>query len=196
MLRRLLKFSGRNLGSALLVVALIVSLGLNVVLARRLDGGRSPSPRSAASSVIGKPVSPLVGVAPDGGALTVSLGGVETVIYRFSPRCIWCQRNYANIAALARSVGSRYRFIGLSVEDDLGELRQDLREHPLPFSVIRVGSDALPDWLRLATPAALVVGRDGVVTTAWIGAFSQDNAQGIEKFFHVRLPGLIDAGAK
>jgi hypothetical protein len=59
---------------------------------------------------------------------------------------------------------------------------------PFPVYTIAAGDQRL---LKLAaTPATFVISVDGRVQKDWAGAYREDTATELEKFFDVRLPGL------
>ena len=118
-------------------------------------------------------------------------GDIPSVLYVLSPVCIWCDRNYENIVALAEGASGRFRFVGISEHAEL--LPDYLRRHPLPFDVLALDFHDV-DLDLLATPQTVSVGRDGVVVNAWLGVMYGRALAYAEHFFGVRLPGLRDPG--
>lgn len=179
-------------GTLLLSAVLLASLTLNVYQALILKGAfleRTPAVRVGANFPVLWPLSD-----PDGKPVTLNLAldTRSTVLYILSPACGWCKRNEANIKALAEQVGSKYRFIGLSISG------QNFREYVLnghaPFSTFLVNSSEEIKKLELgSTPQTLIVSSSGRVEEAWQGAYIEKNRTEIEKYFGVRLPGLQDA---
>ena len=51
-------------------------------------------------------------------SITYQGDGLPTILYIFSPRCLWCASNLENAKALASGTNGRYRFIALSLSDD------------------------------------------------------------------------------
>lgn len=116
-------------------------------------------------------------------------GDAPSVLYVFSSTCVWCERNYDNIVALAAS-SSRFRFVGIT-EDDRGVLDDHLRERPLPFEILVVKDFSNVEGLDLSlTPQMALVGVDGIVEHAWAGALFGRALGYAEHVFGVRLPGV------
>ena len=99
-------------------------------------------------------------------------GGLPTLLYVFSPICVWCDSNYENIVALATMLSTQFRFIGLADSAYGAELMAGyLRAYPLPFDVLFL--DPVTAGLDFSlTPQTVVVRADGVVQHAWGGRCS------------------------
>jgi len=176
---------------------LVVSLGLNVgltfqtlrltELVRQLKADQRLS--------IGQHVPPLRGTLLGQGSTTVSFdGSAETIFYLFSPKCIWCTRNLANIQVLARNVQPSRRLIGISLLSE--GLPEYMKRNGITFPVIyEVPSDLQMVYHLGATPQTILVSPEGAVLRVWGGAYQGDLAREIESFFHVRLPGLSPLSA-
>lgn len=143
---------------------------------------------------------PVLGVrAIDGRPSTVTWDDPHdpcpTVLYVFSPTCIWCTRNFPNIRVLSAAGASSHRFIGLSIIGD--GVPAYLAEKPLGFPVyINSGSPGDKPFRLDTTPQTLVIARDGTVKANWLGAYTANSKTNIESWFNVRLPGAsAEAGA-
>jgi hypothetical protein len=182
-------FIKANAGSIFLFVVLTSSLALNVILALRLKSFPLPERTGVQLGT----TLPSIPVLDNGGAnkwieLTDSR---PTVLYILSPLCRWCKRNEANVNALATAESSRYRFIGLSVTAN--SLKEYWKANPINFPVYLVASQ---DYIRNSgfgdlTPQTVVVSSNGRVERVWLGAYVGGEQANLEKFFAVKLPGLV-----
>ncbi len=185
----LLRLLSANPGASALVAVLGLSVGLNVYLGERLravpvnrtvrqiaSGSRLPDPLLVLS-VAGKPASLRFGP------------GSATVVYVFSPVCIWCHRNEHAIKALVAQASGRYRFVGLSLVS-AGLKKYVAAGHaPFPAYAVRNEKQALKLGL-VVTPETLVVGAGGKVLDAWPGAYIGENHTKVADFFRAKLPAV------
>lgn len=112
-----------------------------------------------------------------------------TVLYIFSPSCIWCARNSAAIDELNTKLSDRYRIIGLSLDSE--NLAQYVADHHVRFPVYTKLPESVVVSYRLGpTPATIVVAPDGSVVTTWTGAYSGPTKLSVESFFSITLPDL------
>ena len=110
-----------------------------------------------------------------------------TVLYVFSPSCVWCARNSEAVNALSKQVSGKYRIIGISLSPEY--LKAYLESHRLPFPVYTNIPDSVISAYHFGpTPETLVISPDGSVLQTWIGAYSQSTREAIEGFFSIRLP--------
>src|SRR5258708_29773685 len=169
-------------------------LSLNVSLGRnyRTDA------RGAASSVgvpAGMRLPPLVAKGLDGGprAIRYDADGRTTVVYVFSPKCVWCTKNLANIKTLIAERRREYHFIGVATSGTAEDLTAYLAREQLDFEVVRDVAPETKSAYRLSgTPQTIAIDRKGTVLRSWPGAYSGSAATEIEQFFRIRLPGLAD----
>jgi len=166
---------------------LCVSAGMNVYFLEKLQ-------RSVAAIPFGVQESADLSVVMlqdvDGSKVNMRLNdGRESILYVFSPACIYCQKNLMNIKALADNTGKSYRFIGLSnTKQNLASYVSDTK---LPFPVYVKRDNVEQKALDLSeTPQTILVGADGHVKKVWRGAFDSETQGQVEKYFAVRLPGL------
>jgi hypothetical protein len=113
-----------------------------------------------------------------------------TVLYVFTPTCIWCARNLNNLKTLLANDSDHYRFSALS-----------LSEEGVPHYVaknalgIPVYSGLSPEMLKTyklgSTPQTIVISPEGRVLQNWVGAYESSQKTQVETFFHTTLPGLI-----
>lgn len=124
----------------------------------------------------------------DGKDIVIDFAGdMPSVLYALSPTCRWCERNHDNIIALATAASSRYRFVGIS-DDNNGLLEQYLHDYPLPFDVFVANFSGIKGLD--GTPQTVVIGPDGVVTHAFAGVLMGHMLSYAEYVFDARLPGV------
>lgn len=112
-----------------------------------------------------------------------------TVIYVFSPDCIWCERNLQNTKYLYEKTQNQYHFIGLSLQKDSADKYSQEKE--LLFPVYYNPSDLNRiEYNFRATPATFVISPEGKVGKLWSGAYDNATLEDIENFFELKLPGL------
>jgi hypothetical protein len=138
-------------------------------------------------------------IAPPFVARSVSTGRIEVVPYRdfgkpialyvFRPTCSWCRKNRSNIAALAKQVKGRFGMLALSLSAQ--GVSESLPGLGIDVPTYQEAATELIRGLHLdATPQIVVISPDSKVIGSWIGAGSRQQVE-IERFFHVRLPGLL-----
>lgn len=117
----------------------------------------------------------------------------DTLVYVFSPHCMWCSRNNENLQALASSIKQKYKLVGLSLQNQ--DLVTFLAHHPMPCEVLVLASPDDAKSLNLGgTPQMLLVAPSGKVVHRWIGAWTGSNANSVQAFFGVKnLPGLTSS---
>jgi hypothetical protein len=175
--------TGRVVG----VILLALSVGVNVLQAQKiramtsLAGTRGP--------LIGTKARPFEGRTPDGRAIDVGFDArVPAVIYYFSTKCGWCERNWANIEALAASANGRFRVVAVTSEGGIKGYVKG-RDPRVEF-VEALNDQALQAYRFTATPHTVVVDGSGLVTHEWKGAFMNRIANQVEDLFDMVLPGL------
>ena len=183
--------------SAILTVLLACSVGLNVLLARRvhmlsnlshLQQLKLNSPALVPGSIA--PAFSARDIADKKVSLNYADSESPTVIYLYSPDCHWCERNLQNIRVLADNTHGRFRFVGVSQTDK--NLQTYLSRNDLPFQSYH----SPPDEVKIAygfysTPSTVVVSPAGKILQYWRGAYSGDLQTEVEQFFQVKLPGLL-----
>jgi len=174
------------LGRHLPLIALGASVGANLVLSNRLLHATKAAPSTLA---IGAVVTPFPAVSIRGDGVLVDYeSDLPTVLYYFSPSCGWCERNWANVQALANETKGRYRFLAVSSSAVSADF---VRERHLTFEVAsQVPRDVIARYGFRGTPQTLVVSKDRRVVHAWTGAYTSSQAAEIEAYFNLRLPGL------
>ena len=182
--------------SAILTVLLILSVGLNILLSRKVQEVTEVS--RLLRLKLDTPVLLPGAKAPEFSAyeldgqkrlLNYAEANVPTVLYVFTPDCHWCARNLENIRSVVDAAGDRFRFLGVSLSGE--DLPAYLSQNKLPFHVYQTPSEDV----RIAygfnsTPSTIVISPSGSVLQYWKGAYSEDLATEVEGYFQVKLPGL------
>jgi peroxiredoxin len=176
---------------ALLVFLLTASVILNVFLARKI--GRLDRSFSAAESLqnltVGTSVPPFEAKDLNGNKAVISYSDSQkpTIIYIFTPQCMWCTRNLDNIKALSGSVTENYKIMGVSLTSE--DLTDYLAKNQFHFPIYTEPSTGTKTNYKLGvTPKTIVVSPGGQVLKTWNGAYEGDLKSEIENFFHVHLP--------
>jgi peroxiredoxin len=113
---------------------------------------------------------------------------VNTVFYVFSPSCGWCDKNLANLHALASAAGNRYRIVGVSLDASVDSY---LRSNKITFPVVvRPSARTVATYGLGTTPQTIVLSPSGAVLKVWQGAYGEKIAEEVSKFFSIELPGL------
>lgn len=173
---------------------LVASVSVNALQAKKIFDLMEPS--RPVRSHVGEVVQPIEVRDADGGDISVALDrGTPTLVYFFSPACAWCERNWANIQAIADAADGRYRVVAVTSEADLSAFSQ---KHPLKNVQVFGGlSQESHDKLGFTgTPHTLVVSAQGIVSHEWAGAFQGASVRQLEELFNVVLPGLSPVPGK
>ena len=187
-----------------MAILLAVSVVFNVLLAHEVRGlTYARSARITEYQLkVGATVPPIVAKRLDGQQETISYGEVNraTVLYIFTPACIWCARNMSNLKTLLGKGNGQFRFVGLSLSEKA--LSDYVAKNDLKLPVY---SSLLPETLKAyklgSTPQTIVISPENKVLQNWAGAYVGDQKSQVEAFFHVSLPGLrelpkAEAGAE
>ena len=168
---------------------LTVSAGVNVLQAQRIHVLVSPVPNTPAA--IGRRAGVVEGFSLSGSTRQVTLAGsIPTVLYFFSPTCVWCERNWANVKALAAGATGRYRILMVTGARSVDTY---LRDRGLTVDIIEGISETTRRDLGLtATPQTVVVSAEGLISHVWSGPFTARPKRQIEQLFDVSLPGLVE----
>jgi hypothetical protein len=174
-------------GRAILLAILLVSVGVNVLQAARISSLLET--RTGPVAPIGAPARVVEGMALSGEPGRIAFDdGRPTVIYFFSSRCGWCDRNWANVEALAAAGGDRFRLVAVTAERDV---RAFADERGLALEILQgISEDTRRAFGFRATPHTVVVSSQGLITQEWLGAYDRGARRGIERLFEVTLPGL------
>lgn len=169
-----------------LLTLLAVSLFVNVAIVWWFvqAGATHLRARATPDVTVGTVLKPIVGVLPDGKPIRVAFDADQrpVVLYVFSSKCEWCRRNLRSISALADTVQSSFRFVGVSIS----ATASGPPDRSLPFPVV-LASEQLP---FRSTPQTVVVAQDGRVVRCWLGAYVGTTKAEVEEYFATRLPQI------
>lgn len=170
---------------------LLVSLALNVFFASKIRGLTWHERRT--NTIEGKSVASFTVKALDGRDATLNcVASKPTLLYVFAPTCIWCKRNAPNIEVVAAAASKAYNVVGLSLAGP-DETKAFLEKHPLNFPAFSQPSAELVALLDLgATPQTIVLDTHAAVAKNWVGVYSGTVMAGVEQYFHLKLPGVIE----
>jgi peroxiredoxin len=174
-----------------LTVALLLSVGLNVLLARkvRLLAAKEAGQVSDHLLGVGMVVQPITTKRPGGEREVIAYQGQRpTVLYVFSPQCEWCARNIDNFRTIVGKANQEYRVIGLSLSEE--GLEDYVASNHLDIPVYVASKDVQKQYRLGVTPQTLVISPEGRVLKDWAGAYAGQQKSQIEHFFHLKLPGL------
>ena len=165
----------------LLAALLLMSACLNLFQLRQLRAIRTDDGLQSGSAV-----PPITASTLDGRRTVIPVSGeLPTMLYVFSPRCGWCDRNRAHIIRLETLLRGRYRFVGISLSGS--GLSEYLAAMPLPFPVYQNPSvEVLKAYQMGSTPQTIFLTNDGKVERAWNGAFVAGLKEELEAFLKVK----------
>lgn len=176
----------------MLFVLLVVSVVLNVLLARKINQLTSAqnAPTTERQLKVGTQV-PVFQVTDLTGQLqTVAYDhGKPTVLYIFTPSCSWCIRNMDNLNELVTRKSDEYRFIGLALE------KEGLSEYAARYGLTMLiytglSNETLRAYKIGGTPQTIVVSPEGMIIQNWNGAYTGDQQKQVELYFGINLPGI------
>jgi peroxiredoxin len=179
-----------------LTVMLVVSVALNVMLAlkiRELTGMQNAS-RAERELDVGTIVPSITAKRLDGKSETITYADSTrpTVLYVFTPQCIWCTRNLDNLKTLVGQKGQDYRFIGIALSRE--GLEKYVADHQLTFPIYTdIPKEAGEAYKMGGTPQTVVISPQGKVLQNWPGAYVGDQKSQVEKYFDITMPGIQPA---
>jgi len=176
-----------------MTVALVVSVTLNVLLAHRVRSlVHQRSARVAEYQLkIGTTVPAITAQRLAGQQEIISYQETNqpTVLYIFTPGCLWCARNIESFKTLAKKESSQYRFIGISLSEQ--GLADYVAKNDLKLPIYsRLSAETLKTYKLGSTPETIVVSPESRVLEDWAGAYAGDQQSQVEAFFRISLPGL------
>jgi Thioredoxin-like len=123
--------------------------------------------------------------------ITFSNQSLPTVLYLFSPQCIWCARNLNNIKALEVDLRNKYRFVGVSLSNK--GVEEYVQKNDITFPVYRGIDPHARTLLGLGgTPQTVVISTNGRIISNIRGAYSKTRKVEIEKALQVSIRESID----
>ncbi len=177
----------------LTLLLLVGSIGINIWLVNVIKTGRAGPRRPHVGIGAHLPPVELTDLSGRRVTLEFTTTALPTIVYWYSPDCVWCRRNAANIKALARAAEGRYRFIGIS-KSDRG-LREYLAASEYSFPTYIDPTGHARDAYGLGgTPMTLLISHEGTLSHIWNGAYDGKRATELETLFGFHLPGIDAAG--
>lgn len=192
----LLQLNGKTLHTSIIFGLLIGSTLLNVFQARKVSQLRnalvvlkSEGRLSEGSTV---PAIDARDAYKNTAKLTYESDGPPTVLYVFSPSCIWCSRNLDSVKTLAKSLKGTHRFATISLSED--KLQEYIAEKDFQFPVYAgLTPKTLMAYKLGGTPQTMVLSSDGRVQKNWMGAYAGETKSEIESYFNIQLPDITQA---
>ena len=185
--------SSLRLWDVALVFLLIVSVVLNILLARRINQLTAVENAVMVERQlkVGTQVPVIQANDHNGQPHTIAFNQEDkpTVLYIFTPPCKWCTRNMNNIKELVARKNGEFRFIGISLSTD--GLAEYVEKNGLTIPVYTTLSDETRRAYKMGgTPQTIVISPEGQVIQNWIGAYTGEQQNRVEEFFGVTLPGI------
>jgi len=178
----------KRFGDPVLLLLLATSLAGNVYFARTARY----APRSTPILELGTKVPAVRGTGLDGAKVELRYESRPQILYVFSPKCIWCDRNMENAKQLAQQTAERYDFVAVALNAE--DLEGYVRRHSLSWKVVKdIPTEIQQAFGMAGTPQTIVVDIGGKVRHVWSGALSGSALAEVEKALDVRLPGLNNA---
>jgi peroxiredoxin len=184
---------GKRLGSfanpAWMRVLLASSVVINILLASDVSSLRRAIEALKAEGrlQVGAAVPAIEGRSVDGAQELLNYNvSIPTVLYVFTPQCLWCKKNLANLHALIDNSGSRYRVVGVSLTRE--GLRDYLNKEHLQFPVYTDIADSVKAVYHLGTtPTTIVISPQARVLRIWYGAYEDGIRTEMEAYLNVHL---------
>lgn len=187
----------QNLRYAAILALLVCSVLINLFQTKKIRQLRHNLSvlKAEGQLSVGARVPPIEGRDPDGNVVSLRYQDSEkpTILYVFSPKCVWCERNFQNVTALVSGSSGNYRYVGVSLAMDT--LKDYLSTHDYGFpTYVGVSDDVMRAYKLGGTPQTIVVSREGEVLKTWSGAYTGSNKEEIESYFNTALPGITEPG--
>jgi len=179
----------------LMIALLLGSASINILLALKVKSEQRKVElvKTENRLQIGRAVPDITGESPEGISTEINFPDIKrpTILYVFTPTCIWCKRNFNNMMVLRHGVENQYAFIGISLTQD--GIREYVAQHAIDYPVVSRIPEATKVIYRMGgTPSTIVVSADRKVLQVWTGAYSGPLKKEIEQYFKIQLPGLAE----
>lgn len=179
----------------LLAALLVVSLGINLLLVRRVASLKNhvATIRSESRLNAGNKVPMITAKDPQGRSVVFDyrVNKLPTVVFVITPTCKWCTQNIMNMRTLVAKAGDRFQFVGFSLSSN--KLHEYVTQNKLDFPMYtELPLIPTSEYKLGGTPQTIVVSPSGEVLKVWSGAFAEEMQKEVEEYFGVSLPGLMD----
>jgi hypothetical protein len=177
-----------------ILVLLGLSLGLNAYLAAKVR----VLPRVAQATLAAGAMAPRLRVEDvNGRRIVLDWAGAlkPTILYIFTPACVWCQRNNASLNLFVSSQKSAYRIVGLSLTD--GGLKNYIDKYKIEYDAVYANPLTFNNQqsFQAVTPTTILISKDGVMENVWQGAYTGAVKRQIEEKFGIQFPTLAMSSA-
>lgn len=179
-------------------ILLVISVILNLFLALEVKRLKSilsliQGEKKEYQLILGKTVPTLTvqNAAGETKVIKFSESKIPTLIYVFSPDCIWCERNTQNINYLYQQNQSKFNFVGVSVQKSSSSANTIENNIRFPIYYNPSDSDRI-DYNFSATPSTYIISAEGKIIKFWSGAYGNETLKDIENYFEMKLPGLSE----
>jgi thiol-disulfide isomerase/thioredoxin len=173
------------LSDYLLLTLLVTSLGGNVYQALRLSQCGRISGRPDVVTA-GTAVPSFEALDVQGNIQTVRLSGQRrpTVVFAYSPNCVWCKATWPLFSHVAKARAAQFRFMTLCLGVSPVFRDDDVAAFARP-------SESVVNVLHLTTvPQTILIEGNGRVQRVWAGAYVGGTRTAIERYFGLSLPNL------
>ena len=189
--------AGRNWFALVLVLLLSFSVVINVLQTQKIIGLKAAvnfmkaEMTEARELRTGEAIPVLRVTDINNRALEIRCDETDrpTILYIFTPTCVWCTRNLNNIREIYSKARGRYRILGLSLSEE--GLASYAAQHSINFPLYKNPSADGDLIKRLGgTPRTLIVSPDGKLIENWFGAYTGSLKTRVEEYFGFTLPGV------
>ena len=108
-----------------------------------------------------------------------------TLLYVFSPYCVWCERNAGGFKALLKGAGDSVRVIQLSLSPE--GLERFRVKFGIGGAVFVPTPQTIASYHLRATPVTILVSSSGIVLRSWSGANTGPTKAAVEGYFGFEL---------
>ncbi len=182
----LVRMNTRSLRWPMILLLLLTSVLINGLQGRRILKLEAVLEGRTSRLEEGQGAPPLQLADIGGKRVTINYRSSSgTLIYVFSPSCVWCKRNGANFRALSRALGGVH-VIALSLSS--AEAGASSAGVGVEFPAYIPSPSTIADYGLAETPTTIFVSREGKILRVWTGAYDGATKTAIEKYFKIRLP--------
>lgn len=174
----------------LIEVLLFLSLTGNLMFAYLIHQERSRGKDTTSHLDVGTAVGSITGSDDSGRSIAISEDpkGRPTVLYAFSPTCVWCEKTNPALRVLIQKEKERFRFVAADLSLPVSPAEPYIRLNALEFeSVIHPNAQTRQQLGLNGTPDTLVIDTKGKIIRAFHGAYVDSILQSVNEFFGLNL---------